>query len=239
VVANIQVARLVQSADHRAFLSVALFNADYKNLQAASSGINVGRPDLGTLIITQGNSKARGFELEGSVRLLEGLTLGGSIGYTDITFGPVNPILLAEEGGVFNPTLVPKWTSDIYAEYDTAPVYKDAFIVLRTNTAWRSKEPTLANPAYERLPGFGPVTQSDPAAIVNASVSLRDIPLWKTKASDNGVGSQSYQRQRRAVPAGFYQFSGIVRLSGGAHLWHRSVRRLLGAGQSLTLPTAG
>jgi iron complex outermembrane receptor protein len=168
--------------NHRLRGSIALFNADYGNVQSAQGGTNVGHPELGTVIITQGDVHARGFEAEAAARPLEGLTLTGSVGYTYTFFGTVNPILLESVGGSYYPTLVPRWTSSVSAQYETAPIYNDAYLVFRADANYHTKENSHFNPAYEYIPGFGNSTQIDPATIVNARVSLTNIALGSHNA---------------------------------------------------------
>lgn len=159
--------------------NLAVFHVDYENLQASASGINVGRPDLGTLVIQQGDSTAKGFELEVTYVPTDGLTLNGSFGYTDVEFGPVNPILQASVGaGRFLPTLIPDYTANLSAQYETAPIWGNAYLFFRTDAAWRSEQRTYSNPVQSAaIPIIGLIDHSDATWIVNARASIKDISL--------------------------------------------------------------
>jgi iron complex outermembrane recepter protein len=181
--------------DHRFRTNAALFYATYEHVQSAQGGVNVGHPELGTVVIDQGGVKAKGVELEASALPLTGVTLSASLGYTDVYFNGVNPILLASAGGVYNPTLIPKWTSDISAQYETKPLFAEARLVFRTDANWRAKESTLANQAQAvTIPSFAPIADSPASWIVNARVALRDIKMgpatgevavWARNLNDN------------------------------------------------------
>ncbi len=168
--------------NHRLRGSIALFNADYANVQSAQGGTTVGYPQLGTVIITHGDVHARGFEAEAAARPIEGLTLTGSLGYTYTFFGTVNPILLQSAEGAYYPTLIPRWTGSVSAQYETAPVFHDAYLVFRADANYRTKENTHPNPAFEFIQGFGNTTQIDPATIINARVALTNITLGSHSA---------------------------------------------------------
>jgi iron complex outermembrane recepter protein len=169
--------------DHRLRSSLTIFDAKYDDLQSAQSGDNVGHPELGTVIIDQGDLTAKGVEFEGSALPLKGLTLSASFGYTNVEFGTVNPILIAATGGAYVPTLIPKWTSDLAAQYETTPLFGDARLLLRTDANWRAKERTDANPyRAAEIPVFAPIQFSPASWVVNARAALRDIKVGPTTA---------------------------------------------------------
>lgn len=174
--------------DRRLRTNLALFTVKYEHLQSAQGGTTVGRPELGTVIIEQGDVRAKGFEFELTALPVDGVTLNGSLGYTDVENKEVNPILLASQlvptiGGSYQPTLSPKWTSNLGAQYDTGPLFGDASLRLRVDGNWRSKMRFLANPA---LTTFGaPFTTIEFAPsrwIVNARAALREIDMNGAKA---------------------------------------------------------
>jgi iron complex outermembrane recepter protein len=163
---------------HRLRTNIAIFTANYDNVQSAQGGVNVGHPELGTVIIDQGTVKAKGFEFEASALPVTGLTLGWSVGYTDVYFGYVNPILLAAEGGAYQPTLIPKWTTDLSGKYETMPLFDNARLAFSTNGSWRAREQTLPNAALAtEIPAFAPLLYSPAGWIVNARLALREIQM--------------------------------------------------------------
>jgi iron complex outermembrane receptor protein len=160
--------------DRRLRTNLALFDAKYQNIQSAQGGINVGHPELGTVVLDQGGSKAKGFELEATLLPLRGVTLNAGLGYTDVHFTSVNPILGTLD--TFKPTLVPKWTSNLSANYETQPLFGEARVVASINADWRSKERTYTlapDPAYDAIL-FSPASW-----VVNTRVALQHVQLKK------------------------------------------------------------
>jgi iron complex outermembrane recepter protein len=167
--------------DHRLRSSLALFYAKYENLQSAQGGSNVGQPELGTVIIDQGDEVAKGVEWDASALPVKGVTLGASLGYTHVSFGTVNPILIASAGGAYGVTLIPTWTSDLSAQYETPPLFREARLVFRTDANWRDKELTDANSGRAiTFPVFAPLAASPATWLVNARVALEDIKMGPT-----------------------------------------------------------
>ncbi|HKX77915.1 MAG TPA: TonB-dependent receptor [Novosphingobium sp.] len=167
--------------DRRLRANLALFKADYKDLQAVSGGrfLLTPDPDVGTLILREGDLDTKGFELELTAAPVRGLTLNAAAGYTDSKLKNVNP-LLRPVGSV--PTVRPKWTSNLSAQYDTQPLVGDAYLMFRVDGAWRSKSRQLGNPISMYPASFGPIITSDAMWLVNARVALRDFDLAGSKA---------------------------------------------------------
>lgn len=194
--------------DRKLRTNLAVFYVDYENLQAAASGINVGRPDLGTLVIQQGDSTAKGVELEVTYVPLAGLTLGANLGYTNVEFGPVNPVLQASVGaGQFLPTLIPDYTANLSAQYDSAPVFGNAYLSFRTDAAWRSEQRTYSNPVQSAaIPVIGLIDHSDATWIVNARASIKDITLGGGTAELAIWGKNITDDKSATFPLGFSNF---------------------------------
>ncbi|HKX80451.1 MAG TPA: TonB-dependent receptor [Novosphingobium sp.] len=165
--------------DRRLRANLALFKTKYKNLQAVSSGrsLPVQDPDVGTLILREGDLDTKGFEFELTAAPVRGLTLNAAVGYTDLKITDVN--LLLKVPGSF-PTVRPKWTSNLSAQYDTQPLFGDAYMMFRVDGAWRSRSRQLPNPAYPAP--WEPIIFSDAMWLVNARVALRDFDLAGAKA---------------------------------------------------------
>jgi iron complex outermembrane receptor protein len=163
---------------HRLRADLALFSATYQHLQSAQGGDNVGHPELGTVIIDQGSAKAKGFEFEGSALPFTGVTLTASVGYTDLYYGTVNPILTASYGGVYEPELIPKWTAGLSGSYESNPLFDTARLFFRTDANWRAAERTIPNPALAtEIPALAALAYSPAGWIVNARLALREIKM--------------------------------------------------------------
>lgn len=170
--------------DRRVRTNLALFYAQYKDVQTSQSGRNVGRPDLGTAIITGLDEKTYGFEVEATFVPVEGLTLGSSLGYTHIKYENISGLLLssvAVPGSTtteYLPNGTPKWTGNLYANYETPPIFGDATLYFHVDGNWRSS--LRANPNPERsvaTPQFAPVDTLPSRWLLNSRVALRNIPI--------------------------------------------------------------
>ena len=170
----------------RANLSV--YSVLYRHIQAASAGINVGHPELGLVVVDQGNVRAKGFEFESTLMPIAGLTLGASLGYTDVKDTYDNPLSgqgASDSTGTFQPatlnnffpTLQPKWTTNLSAEYDTQPIFGDATMTFRVDASWRDKELTDPFLAYQQMPQYAALTYSPATWLVNTRVSLDHVKL--------------------------------------------------------------
>ena len=171
--------------NHRVRANLSIYTVNYYNLQAASAGINVGHPELGLVVADQGNTRARGFEFESTFVPMEGVTLGADAGYTDLVDTYDNPASGQNALGVpvnlhnFFPSLQPKWTANLNAEYDTKPVFGESTMMFRIDAAWRDKELTDNFLVFQQIPGnpFAAVKYSPATWLINGRVSLDHIKL--------------------------------------------------------------
>ncbi|HKT76427.1 MAG TPA: TonB-dependent receptor [Sphingobium sp.] len=177
--------------DRHLRVNLALFSAEYQNLQNNTSAGNFpantfpNQATISTFIISQGGPvRAKGFELETTVAIVRGLTAGGSLSYTDTKFVRVAPALVAAAGGTrLEPTYRPKWTSNLNLQYESQPIFNDATFYLRADANWRSKMRTDGNPDRATLlPVFATSAYSPASWIVNGRAAIRDIDLGGVKA---------------------------------------------------------
>ncbi|HKT75586.1 MAG TPA: TonB-dependent receptor [Sphingobium sp.] len=165
--------------DRRLRANLALFKADYKDLQAVSGGQFLTPPDpnRGTLVLREGDLATKGAELELLAVPVRGLTLGAGFGYTDSKFSNVNPRIHAPGEPE---TIRPKWTSNLSAQYETEPLFGDARLMFRVDGVWRSKYRALRQTTLTAA--YNPVLYSDAMWVVNGRVALRDVKLGGSKA---------------------------------------------------------
>jgi len=168
--------------DKRLRANVALFDVLYTDLQTAQSGLTLGHPEIGLAVADQGDARAQGVEFESSAVPIKGVTLGAAVGYTDLYFISVNPILgqLGVPGNVanFRPTLQPTWTTDLSAQYDTPPLIDEARMTFRVDGSWRSRELTNSyTVTSSTVPQYASLTYSPATWLVNARVALEHIKL--------------------------------------------------------------
>lgn len=182
--------------DRKLRANLALFHAKYKHFQTAQSATNftaeiiqvTGDPtraaSIGTFVADQGGTvTAKGFEFDLSAAPTRGLTLGGSLSYTDTKFKDVNPILLSSNGGRYIPTFRPKWTGGLWAQYDTPTLGGgDTYVTIRSDATYQSDMNLSQNPDLPIYSSFGRGIAEVPAYwLVNGRVALRDLNLGGIK----------------------------------------------------------
>jgi iron complex outermembrane receptor protein len=203
--------------DHKLRTNLALFHVDYNHFQSpqsTSSGasrtlaVSIWTPLYGaataneladsasTFVVDQGKIRAQGFELEVTAAPTRGLTLGGGIGYTDVKFPYINPLVLSANAGRLDVTSRPKWTVNLYASYETRPLFGEATLQFRLDGQYRSRILFSSNPNLDIF-----ADKSNAAAIlgtngymlVNGRVALRhmkvvgadaELALWGKNITD-------------------------------------------------------
>jgi iron complex outermembrane receptor protein len=158
--------------DHRLRTNLSLFTVKYVNLQTATSGslLTPPRNELPVILVNSGTLRAKGFEFEGTLLPMKGLTFQAGLGYTDAQYLSVNPVVgtLAD----YKPVYRPKWTANLSGQYDTAPVYGPANLSFRLDAAFRSSE-LLA----KQIPPLEDVVTSPARWTVNGRVALMHLPV--------------------------------------------------------------
>lgn len=196
--------------DRKLRTNLALFHVTYKNFQTAQSGSNF--PGLfpsppfpagfgsvvGTIIVPQGGPvKAQGFELEASAAPTRGLTVGGSLSYTDTKFEDVNPVLIAQSRGAYDPALRAKWTGGLWGQFESEPLINDMTFMFRVDGNWHSKFYLSQNRA-ENIPAFAGIKSVGASWMVNGRASLRNIDVGGVRA-ELAVWSRNLTQNREAT----------------------------------------
>jgi iron complex outermembrane receptor protein len=192
--------------DRKLRTNLALWTAEYKNLQSAQSGENIGFPELGTVIADDGTLRAKGFEFEADAAPIRHVTVGGSLAYSTERYLDPNPAILASSFGVDSAhQLIPTWTSSMYAQYITDPVFQDAFVSMRLDATWHSPILMDPNPYIGQLfPSFAGTSYSPAQWMLNTRVALENITIGPTTGEiafwvHNLNDSQAKQFQDRFV----------------------------------------
>lgn len=163
--------------DGRLRTNLSVFTVKYSNLQSATSGYLVGLPQASSVLVNSGTQRAKGFEFEGTVRPFSGLTLGTGIGYTQVRFLSVNPVVGTVD--TYVPYYRPKWTNNFWGQFDTKPFAGDAYLSLRLDANYRSKYAlTTTLPTTAALADVATINHS---WIVNGRVTLMDLPIGNSK----------------------------------------------------------
>jgi iron complex outermembrane receptor protein len=171
--------------DRRLRANIALFDVRYTDLQQAESGVNFGYPNIGLAIGDQGNEHAKGVEIETTAVPIRGVTLGIAGGYTDVKFTSITPFFSTSGAqlGVpltlsnYLPTLTPKWTTNLSAEYDTPEVYMGGRLTFRVDASWRSKELTDSYTVFYALPQYDSIKYSPATWLVNTRIAFDKFKL--------------------------------------------------------------
>jgi iron complex outermembrane receptor protein len=184
--------------DHRLRTNLSLFHVDYNHFQSPQSTSSVSSVatvlpiltglygattanelvgSLSTFVVDQGKIRAQGFELEVTAAPTRGLTMGGSLSYTDTKFPFVNPGVLAGYGGVLRVTARPKWTASAFASYETDPLFGDTTLSFRGDVLYRSTILFSGNPALDVYPSKSnaSVAEVKGFALVNGRIALRHL----------------------------------------------------------------
>jgi iron complex outermembrane receptor protein len=156
--------------------NLALYTVRYDDLQFHTSGTAIGYPQLQSAILNAGAAQARGFELEASALPINGLTLTAGLGYTDFKFLSVLPVVGTLD--TFLPYDRPKWTANLAAQYDTRPLFDEAYLSFRLDDTFRSRALQIPDaPASLRN-----ALTTQAYSIVNGRIALADLPVAGHKA---------------------------------------------------------
>ena len=197
--------------DRRLRTNLALFHVNYKDHQTPGSPTGVESriavrsslaaiypaavvdqlvaPSAGGVVSTYvqspGDLRAQGFELEVTAAPVTGLTMGGSLAYTDYKMTRFDANVLASGGGEYVLLNRPSWTANLYGTYETQPLIGDATMQFRVDAAYRSKGLLTNTPVgtVARMGAFNAAYINVPAHWkMNARAALRNINLGGIKA---------------------------------------------------------
>jgi iron complex outermembrane receptor protein len=127
--------------------------------------------------------RAKGFELEVTALPARGLTIGGSLAYTDSEFININANFLATQGGEYVPYVRPNWTGSAYFSYDSKPVFGDSIVNFRIDALYTSRTLISATPNVRLAQGFPADSIWVPANVVlNGRIALKNIMIGGAKA---------------------------------------------------------
>lgn len=210
--------------DRRLRVNLALYDAKYQNSQASLSGQNVtGASAFNVVVISNGPLEARGVELEVVAAPVSGVSLGGSVAYTDAKL--TDPSILATQGRPFGLTGTGKWNGNAYAQYETQPLFDDASLLFRIDGNYQGKYRAIPYlDLATKSPALLPFEFSPARWIVNGRIALRDIKagpltgelaLWGRNLFDNkdpvyALAFGDYLANASYQPARTYGFDFIV-----------------------------
>lgn len=164
-------------ADNRVRFNGALFFMDYKDLQTQTFNNGV------QSFQNAGKAKAKGIEMELDVVPARGLTLSGSLGYTDFDYKEyiINGTDVAD---VARPPYFASWTGRATAHWDFAELSGGATPFIRAEGRYRSKSYLTATPL---LPVETEKLNTTPAYwLVDGRLGISDISMGGTKVNLSG-----------------------------------------------------
>jgi iron complex outermembrane receptor protein len=175
--------------DHRMRANLAVYDTHYRHSQSAQSGSVIRDPSdpsktlqqYGVIVIDNGPLHAKGAELEVTATPVEGVTLGGSAGYTDAKLTRPNPLIA--QGQPYKLGGVPKWIGSTYAQYETHQLFRDATLAFRLDANYQGKFRNTGNTNIRiTQPAFAPYEFTKARWILNGRVTLRDVKIGAASA---------------------------------------------------------
>ena len=196
-------------------VNLALFHVKYKSFQSPQGTSQQSSKDLiqllagplfgsttaaalpdfvSTFVVDQGDIKAYGLELEVTAAPTDGLQLGGTLGFTKTKFTRLNPLVVQSNGG--NPIALaqrPEWTGTLWGQYDTQPLFADAYASFRIDATYFGKMITDQN-QFRTAPEILILANRKAFWTVNARAAIKDIEVgggnvefavWAKNLTDN------------------------------------------------------
>ena len=184
--------------DRKLRLNLAAYHVKYKHQQLPQSAVGSGFPELitqitgdptlaqsvGPFVFDSGTITAKGVEFEFQAAPTRGVTLGGNLSYYTTKFTDVDPRLKAiypdptNPAGDYVPNYRPNWTGAIYGQYDTEPLWGDAYLMFRADANWQSRTNFANNPRLTIYQTYARAIKNEPPFwLVNGRISLRDLEV--------------------------------------------------------------
>ncbi|MCB2048258.1 MAG: TonB-dependent receptor [Novosphingobium sp.] len=164
--------------DRKVRLNLSVYDAVYGDPQAAISASALATPrfDINLAVINNGKLKAKGVELDLNVAPAEGLTFGGTMGYTDVKL--IDPAPEFAGGKTLKQAGIAKWLGSGYVSYITPPLFDEATMMFRLDATYQSRTRIINDVNYAtNVPAFAPYAFAPTKTIVNGRVALRDIDM--------------------------------------------------------------
>ena len=192
--------------DHKLRFNLAVYQAHYQHSQSAQSGSVIADPDnpggtlarYGVVVIDNGPLHAKGFEAELTAAPIEGVTVGGSVGYTDAKLIRPNPLIA--QGNPYLLNGVAKWVGQVYGQYQSQPIFDGATMLFRIDANYQGKYRNISNPnfAQDGEAAFAPYEFTKARWILNGRLALRDMKVGAVSA-EVGVWVRNLTNNRDAL----------------------------------------
>ena len=195
--------------------NVTVWWADVKHLQSPSSANTApetfaeicARSDnpacngsfISVFVLDVGGKESWGVEFEAMAAPVRGVTIGGNASYTHVQVKNVPDAIIAAFNGNYNGRLnTPTWTGSVFAQYDTPPLFGDAYLTARVDANFKDRTLSNTNPQDAIFqPGQAPdALYGKSYWLVNGRVALKDIDLGGVKAELAAWGRNLFDTQR-------------------------------------------
>ena len=217
--ASYEVGVKTELLDRKLRLNLSAYHVKYKHQQLPQSASVSGFPELitqitgdptraqsvSTFVFDSGTITAKGVEFEFQAAPTRGLNFGGNLSYYTTKFTDVDPRLAAaypEPGnpaGDYVPNYRPKWTGAVYGQYDTDPVFGDAYLTFRADANWQSGTNFANNPRQAIYLTYAKAIKNEPAYwLVNSRVSLRDLDIGGVKTEVSLWGKNIFDQSAKS-----------------------------------------
>ncbi len=128
---------------------------------------------------------------------VDGLTMGGNLSYTHIKVSDIPAPFVAAFAGNYNGRLnTPTWTGSVFAQYDTQPLFGDAYLSLRTDANYKSKTQSDSNPSAAIFNIAPDVRNTEAYWLVNGRAALKNLSLGGLKGELALWGRNLFDKQR-------------------------------------------
>ncbi len=195
--------------------NATLWWADVKHLQSPSSANTAPETFAEICAITQnpacngsfisvfvldvGGKESWGLEFEAMAAPARGVTIGGNLAYTHVSVNNVPDAIINAFNGNYNGKLnTPKWTGSVFGQYDTQPLFGDAYLTARVDAIYKARTLSNTNPQdaiYQ--PGQAPdALYGKSYWLVNGRVALKDLDLGGVNAELAVWGRNLFDTQR-------------------------------------------
>lgn len=183
--------------DRRLQANLALYHVKYRNVQGATTPVIEGMSEvinaitgdpnranvIGTFVYNNGDLTAKGFEFDFTAAPTQGITLGGALGYNHSKFSNVDPLIIDANQGRYGQILLPDWTANVWAQYDT-PTFgqSETYLSFRADARWQSVMYPNANPDRTGMSTWAAGMREVPAYwVLNGRVALKDLNIGGVK----------------------------------------------------------
>ncbi|MBK7171619.1 MAG: TonB-dependent receptor [Gammaproteobacteria bacterium] len=159
-----------QWLDNRLRVNAATFFMDYTDMQVATFIDGVQNYE------NAGKAEITGLELEVEAVPVDGLTLSGTLGWTDFEYKEFF-VRGVDMSDVIRTTGTPEWNARLSAQYDFEALGFGGVPYVRLDSRWRTESDIVAQPPD---PVLADIAVTDEHWIVDARVGIVDIPLSET-----------------------------------------------------------